>query len=485
MTTASGDMSAEVRAIDDAIKLAKRTFNGIVVVSAFALLIILKTGDASLLMNNPGTALPIVGIGIRTVSFYKIVPWVLLCLYCWLQFQLQHVWRRLGRYLADHGELSEIDERVHPWIILSVLRFHVARSDPSEQRPYSWWEARLSSYLVWWAIPALLLLFWFWYIPRHDVGWSVFCHVVPLLLSIVAWFFSYQAARRTLHRSGRLPASTGWRVRTWMLLKPAGWQVTVPLVLLFVVLIAISRTSACGNIAWSFRLLQWGSIILCALLGVMAWRFWRTCPPGETHKWIVFLLTGAATLLVVVAVFAGQRRYRDIVERRFVADLEGQSLSIPPEGWTGREILLVKGADLHGRNLRGARMRYRILARANLISADLRDADLSHVGLQNAALDSADLTGAILNFASLQGAYLGGARAQPESMWGANVSGVRGVPVGFCSPGGFIAWAIGTMHADTMTHEQWLAQEWWKTPGYKRAEREWMRSTMHESSSEP
>ena len=90
----------------------------------------------------------------------------------------------------------------------------------------------------------------------------------------------------------------------------------------------------------------------------------------------------------------------------------------------------LRGADLSGKNLTGARlegmdMRGADLSSSNLTGARLTGTDLSHADLSGANLTGARLDGANLSGADLAGANLTGARLVGATMEGADLDGAN------------------------------------------------------------
>jgi len=116
------------------------------------------------------------------------------------------------------------------------------------------------------------------------------------------------------------------------------------------------------------------------------------------------------------------------------ADFSEADVSTKPPNWTGREkreIALVKGARLEGKNLRyvnafkaflvNADLRFADLRGADFWGADLRASELRHANLQDADLWGADLKESKLIEADLQGANLAAADLQGADLVLANL----------------------------------------------------------------
>jgi uncharacterized protein YjbI with pentapeptide repeats len=83
----------------------------------------------------------------------------------------------------------------------------------------------------------------------------------------------------------------------------------------------------------------------------------------------------------------------------------------------GAVVLGSAGADLHGVDMRGARLYYVNLAGAILSGTELHGADLRGTILKQADLQSANLCGAVLRHTDLTGEKLTGARYDARTRW--------------------------------------------------------------------
>ncbi len=402
--------------VEEASKNTRRIFLAMLLGCAYSVLTIFSTTDARLLTNSASSPLPIIQTPIPIAGFYGVAPAILLAIYLYFHLYLQRLWEGLATLPAIFPDGRPLDQRAYPWLVNGLVRAHfkLLRDD---RPPLSRLQTGISVLLVWWIVPATLLLFWGRYLPRHD--WIVTgLHIVFLVVSIGAGIVLNRLAAGTLR-------GENWQPLPW---KTAWKDVTT-----------YRRSAVVLAIGATFYLLSLG-----AIAGVDPYRDKST----GVRTWVprAFELIGYSPF----------------------ADLGGADVSTKPTIWTGDEIALVKGAKLRykdlryanadsaflvkadlrdadlqgafllaadlrkavlreanlrkaalvGTNLRMADLEKAVLYRANLALAHLQGADLQEVDLQEANLLSADLRGANLMRANVRGAVLERADLTGANMWG-------------------------------------------------------------------
>jgi uncharacterized protein YjbI with pentapeptide repeats len=359
-------------------KQAKTLFLAVIGACVFCWLTIGMTRDAQLVLNNATSPLPVIQTKVPIASFYLIAPVVLLALYVYFHLYLQDLWSALSKLPAFFPDGRSVIERVYPWLMTGLGWSHVAGLK-SSRPPFFRLRSFISFVTGWLLVPFTIFLFWGHYVRLHEPAGSVW-HLV--LLALALWFAVdfYRSAVKTL----RGMDSRGWKVFAlfpgWMRF-PRGAS-----------LLGLAVVCACAAITTE------------AILGEPQW---RGIPYG----------TGLSVRL----------SHEELSEK----GPDWQRLS----GTADARLRTVKGANLKGKDLRGALANNSFLARADLfrtklqgadlLGADLRRANLAFANLQRANLAWANLQGADLAFTNLQRAFLFTANLKGAKLQEANLSGAN------------------------------------------------------------
>ena len=341
------------------------------VLSGLAWLRIITTGDVQLLANAP--VLPLSGFQnlLPLVPFYLCGPAAMLGLYICFHLCLQRLWDGAATQPAIFPDGRRLDTCL-PWFARWPARSRMKWLQEHGPSLASL-EAGISMLLLYWMVPATMVLFWARYLTLQDLRGSLL-HVS--LLAGAAWaalYFTRAAGRAYRTSSPNRGPSNPW----------------------------ISRAIAPG-LGLALALLSFG-----AIRGVP--HDDRSTPGSGVQSW-------AADLLWWVGYIP-------------TAQLAEADVSLKPLGWTGRDedLVRVEGARLNGLRMRyiqayGAYFAKAHLWQSDLSHANLSEADLREANLRQAILQAATLDRARLNRAVLQGADLQGANLTQSDLQDANVS---------------------------------------------------------------
>lgn len=352
-------------------------------VNALAWLRIITSTDSELLRNAPVLPFP----GFQRLSplipFGLIGPVLLLALYACFHLYLQRLWEGLAMLPAIFPDGRRLDSCV-PWYVAWPTRFEF-KWLRNNRSPLAFLEKGFAMLLLYWVVPATLVLFWGRYLTMQDLrGTSL--HILLIGIAIfAAMFFPAMVTRAFgvyLDRTQDEKLTASRRIRR----HAAGPLGVGGLLLLISSGIILGAPHDFGGAEKSAQ--------------------------GSVKTW-------AASLLWL----AGYSPYARLTE------LE---VSSRPPGWSEQQSDLskIKGANLNRVNLRYAQAYGAFLVKARLEQADLRNAFLSDADLREASLRGADLRGshlyhARLGRASLQNADLSGASLDRASLAGADLSSAR------------------------------------------------------------
>ena len=347
--------------IEETSKYARSLFFILLLACLYALITIAATTDAQLVSSSASLLLPIFNAKVPVVSFYFLTPLLLFGIYFAFNLSLQRLWEQLAKLPAIFPDGTPLDEKVHPWLLIGLVRSRVFQLKLQENRPLLVVPQNLLySFLAWGVVPLTLTVFWWRYLSRHDWFWTVAQLFLIATATAIAVFFG-KVARSTLRGKKRQPKKDKHIARQALI------------------------GSSCGLIIFAcYVFLSFGAI--------------EGARPGydtETES-----LQTASVLSWLPGTYA-------LLHLDPFAELKDEELSTKSENWTEKSPLNhIKGASLQGRDLRYGDLRNAFLVKADLSNANLSKADLSGADLRLANLAGADLEGAKLSGANLAGADL-------------------------------------------------------------------------------
>ena len=173
--------------IEDASKNARRFFSIVLLACSYAFLTILSTTDAALLTNAPSLLLPNVATAIPTVGFYVAGPLVILGLYIWFHFYMQHLWMDLSELPAVLPDGRPLDRTVYPWLPNGLVRAHFGLLRKEKRSLLTRMQLWSLTFLLWWVVPLAVLLFWKSYLPRRDVWIDSLAGLLAIAMGLAVW----------------------------------------------------------------------------------------------------------------------------------------------------------------------------------------------------------------------------------------------------------------------------------------------------------
>jgi len=426
--------------IEEAAKNARKLLFGLLLACGYSWLTIATTSDLRLLTNTASSPLPIVGTEIAIAGFYWAAPAILLGVYLYLQFSLQHLWEILSTMPAVLQDGVPLDRKAYPWVLTGLIRAHVPylreeRSLTTRGRVF------LATALVWWVVPATLAWFWWRYLSRHHWAGSMW-HVV-LVIFAVALALGFQRMARVwlrLEHRGQETTSPSPEPKPVSLnaLTVIGLGVGLAL-LLWVSGAAFAEPFGRASLREaqvSGRPANYALIAEEERNGFVAGADLRLTDLRNVDATGAFLENAdlsSADLTNAILSTANLRTATLFQANLTGADLTGADLTgadLTGAALTGAtlEDALLRDADLTGANLEravlrdvvltGAKLEGAVLTGANLEGTDLSEANLRGAILRDAALAGAKLEGAVLRDADLTGANLEG-----TDLTGANLEG--------------------------------------------------------------
>jgi uncharacterized protein YjbI with pentapeptide repeats len=364
--------------IKDASSVTSVLFMAMLTACVYTGITVFTASDVVLLTNAGSTTLPLLGVSMDVFYFYLAAPFLLLAIYIYFHFNLQHLWGALANLPAVFPDGNQVDQKVYPWLFnwLPSSNFLRLRTLEDRRTFQGFLQKWLAVFLGWFFLPITMVLLWGRYLYVRHPGVTVY-HIVIITLTILFGVWSCRLARITLRGENG---------------KKRG-----------------------GKVSGILRNVVVAGPVLFLLF---------TCSDGFIHgisdprrpppfnRWMVLTAFEVFGLKTVVN-----------FEEKDVSTRFAESRGTPGDQGADTEIPLARGAQLANRDLRHAEAKGAFLAKADLREAnmqgaylrgaDLREAKLGESGepwraaiLEKSHLFRANLKKACLYRANLYQAYL-------------------------------------------------------------------------------
>ena len=378
----------ELEHVNQTVAIARPLYLALLIICIYTILAVLSTNDRSLITNSPIQFIPDTGIGVPVISFYVTVPILVFSFYVYVHLYLYRLWQIVGNLPSVFEDGMPLDRAISPWLPTALVRFYQDHGvdKPSYVGLSQKW---VTIFLVWWAAPVTLVLFWARFLVRHD--WLVTSlHIFLVTIAFWSALLLHDLATQAI-RGRPIPARTARSVLT--------------------------------NAA---RILVIGIVFVFLSLGVIegdprvpSWTIPGTWIPG------VFRAVGLSPFAML-----GRIKFKeDEIEMRNFSDsnLKGAvfvGADLQDARFDNSDLRRV---DFTEANLQNASFRKTDLRNANLWKAEAARANLSNSSLRRANLSSANLEAAIfrradLGRANLHNAYLANANFSNANLRRADIS---------------------------------------------------------------
>lgn len=361
----------EITHVDATVSIARPLYLVLLIACIYTMVIVFSTDDLSLVTNSPIPLIPETGLRVPVASFFVAVPVFMFGFYIYFHLYLYRLWQILGGLPSVFHDGTPLDRAVSPWLPTALVRFYQTHGvhQPSLMGLSQKW---ITILVVWWAVPATLVLFWVRFLVRHD--WTGTA-LHSLLVGLAVW------SALVLQRLA--VAAMRGEPRPFQGLK--------------------------GMLSSISRLLGICTVVVVFSIGAIE----------GVHS--SFSLARARTWVPGVLNLVGMRSYAYLPRVAFDAktDLRGSDL----RGANLFGVSLV-GADLSHADLRGANLTEANLQGANLSFARLEDATFWKAKLLYSDFSNAKLRGTILNNATITESHFRNAHLEGAKLNSANLQNV-------------------------------------------------------------
>lgn len=355
-----------VTKINDVVRYAEKTFLAVLAGCVYTGLTIATTSDARLLTNSKSSSLPILHSEISIAGFYLVAPFLLLCVYIYLQIYLQRLWERLADAPAIFPDGRTLGMKASPWFFNGLLNshaYHLREKNLPLARIQFW----ICFLLAWILLPIITLpAVWWRYLPKHDwFGTSI--QISLMLIGIGFGTFTYLSCRSTL-RNERFDSKMYMRRCSGLTLAAA-------------VFFAAVSYGAFNGVHQYFTLMPEVQRGKGSAENIPD----QSPISGPLEKWVPRLLS----------YFRSPFPY-----------LVNAEVSQKPDNWDVSNLGVIRREELTGVNLRFANAANAFFANANLEQATLEWANLREADFRGAKLNKAKLNRAYMIQSRFEGAYL-------------------------------------------------------------------------------
>jgi uncharacterized protein YjbI with pentapeptide repeats len=377
---------------------ARRFYLLVMALCAGACGLVALTTDVRLLLNESAIVTSHLPNFLPLRGFYLGAPLLLTVLYLRLQFLLLRLWGSMGALPAVFPD-GQTPEKDGSWYLMGPIRPHL-RWTRDPRSPLAMVECVIAKLLAYWAVPAMLFVFWLRYLVMQDYRGTLMQVLVLTLAAGGACAMPRIVAR---------------------VLRPGDWTDE-------------STPQFIRSVTTAFRVpAAVGLVIFLLSLGVI-----RGMPAdpnlrpditrSDPRRW-------AASLFQSL----GYRPYADVTEESISTGSAKQGVDGDTGNGTGPRLNEINlrysrgyrsqfaGARMWKAKLEGASLSEADFTAANLREAVLRNANLDHMHApkanlvsadgQGAMLEGADFRNADLSFANLQGATLTTANFQHATLY--------------------------------------------------------------------
>ena len=398
-------------ALDTASSQTRNLFIAFLFFLLYVFVMVAGTTHMDLLNPESRIKMPVLGIGLPTLYFYFIAPFLLLVFHFNLLFNLyQH-----ARKLAEWKKLHSQNELLYPFM------FNYLAVDA--KRDVYYWMVNFVTWVTVYLSPLCLLVFvQLKFLPYHSnliTSWHIVAVVLDEFLLLFFW--------KKIRKSDRKLNLFFFKPRVLSLINGL---ILIPLFFFPFFMAVIPKTDNDLNYMIS-KLIIDRNIYLpeATLVGT---------PPSDEiiAAYIAKSRTEEERKKAKSQAFINFGRGLELRGRdlRFAffgnanlqkADLRFAELQSANLRWANLQGAYLSGAELQGANLIWANLQGADLEEANLNSADLTGAELQGANLSGASLQGADLNGANLQGANLKNAKLQGANLIWANLQGANLKNAK------------------------------------------------------------
>ena len=404
---------------------------------AFITVTLLSVSDLDFFSVTARISLPLLGVTIPTETFFYIAPWLAAVLHIYFHLVLMRLWDAVAEAPPSVGNLP-LGERVAPWLVVdwALRRRSDYKKATTPHRPLTLPGTLATGFLIWFATPFIIGLFWWRSMPAHDIRMTLAIAAALLVSLIVSVLCRHRSIARLSH-PGLLrddePKSSATLSRSW--------RAALSIASVAIVMLSAFRTEVDtrSDLGW----VDWSSLVPIDLTGAQRPADWREWDYGRT----LFLAVWCRDYNPAIAdcqisppagfdlawkkeneAYLGNITHLTLIDRDLRKAIASGAF-LPGAGLVRARLEGVDFSDawLPGAAVSGAQLLGANLSRAKLQSADFRNADLSGANLSGARLEGANFDLAQLRGANLQETQRLLTHLHGATLHGADLRGAEGL----------------------------------------------------------
>ena len=234
------------------------------------------------------------------------------------------MWESLADLPAVFPDGKSLDKRANPWLFTGLVRSYMPELKKNRP-PMSRLQGGIAIVTGWWTVPLTIMIFWLWYLRRHDwLGTAIQIAALLLCTGFACWF--HQLAKATLQGKPPVWIMPRFNRSSWLpYLAPRNYALNpvVVTLALFAVSSLVSFGAINGTTGWTKSLFLQGeqSLPVC---------------PGTNNPYMEGEYEQIRRVVPRIMEHVGLRAFSDITWRE---------VSIKPDNWsdTPESLRFVKG----------------------------------------------------------------------------------------------------------------------------------------------
>ena len=411
----------ELEHVNQTVAIARPLYLALLITCIYTILTVFSTDDRSLITNSPLQIIPETAIGVPVLSFYITVPILIFSFYIYVHLYLYRLWQIVGDLPSIFEDGTPLDRAISPWLPTALVRFYQSHGveEPSYIGLSQKW---VTIFLIWWAAPLTLVLFWARFLVRHDwAGTSLHIFIV----SVAFW------SAVLLHEIAT-QAIKGFPIpkRTLRFVIVNASRIFLFGVVFFLLSLGIiegdaRKASLTNPKTWLPRAIHAVGFSPVPVLSRIEFEINEKNFSNADLKGAVFVGSNLQS-----AQFDGSDLRRvDFTETNLrnssfkYADLRHATLWKADVAGANLSNSVLRRANLSSANLQAAVFRRADLGRANLHGANLANSDFSNANLRRSDISDSDLSGSIFRGANLRDSDLALANLEGADFFGENLQG--------------------------------------------------------------
>lgn len=167
----------------------------------YSCIAIASTTDTDLLHNANSVFFPLLEMSLPTVGFFYFAPFALLAISIFFQVELGRYWEKLTSLPAFFPDGSAITLKTNFTPADSLVEMYFPFFEEKNRNLFQKIKHLLSTGLLFFLTPLILVAYWIRYMPRHDLLGTLF-HCTLIVVSIIYGFVTWRGIKFKMPQDG-------------------------------------------------------------------------------------------------------------------------------------------------------------------------------------------------------------------------------------------------------------------------------------------